>query len=78
LNSESNSSVEQERYLSAIVASTPLSTLRHSGAAWGLSDSSLSINSLLLAADEDILSPDISRRYYKYLKCGKLIFKIIL
>lgn len=61
-NSESNS-VEQERYLSAIVASTPLSTLRHSGAAWGLSDSSLSINSLLLAADEDILSPDISRRY---------------
>lgn len=62
LNSESNSSVEQERYLSAIVASTPLSTLRNSGAAWGLSDSSLSINSLLLAADEDILSPDISRR----------------
>lgn len=67
LNSESNSSVEQERYLSAIVASTPLSTLRNSGAAWGLSDSSLSINSLMLAADEDILSPDISRRYYKYL-----------
>lgn len=60
MNSESNSSVEQERYLSAIVASTPF--LRHSGAAWGLSDSSLSINSLLLAADEDILSPDISRR----------------
>lgn len=63
LNSESNSSVEQERYLSAIVASTPLSSLRHSGAAWGLSDSTLSINSLLMAADEDILSPDISRRY---------------
>lgn len=60
-NSESNS-LEQERYLSAIVASTPLSTLRHSSAAWGLSDSSLSINSLLLAADEDILSADISRR----------------
>jgi len=49
--------------LAAIVASTPLSTLRHSNAAWALSDSSLSINSLLLAADEDILSADISRRY---------------
>lgn len=63
MNSESNS-VEQERYLLAIVASTPLSSLRHSGAAWGLSDSSLSINSLLLAADDDIMSPDLSRRYY--------------
>lgn len=66
MNSESNSSVEQERYLLAIVASTPLSSLRHSGAAWGLSDSSLSINSLLLAADDDILSSDTSRRYYIY------------
>jgi len=74
MNSESNSSVEQERYLSAIVASTPLSTLRNSGAAWGLSDSSLSINSLLLAADEDILSPDISRRYYTYLNYPKSFF----
>lgn len=63
MNSDSNSSVEQERYLSAIVSLTPLSTLRHSGAAWGLSDSNLSINSLLLAADEDILSSDMSRRY---------------
>lgn len=60
-NSESNS-LEQERYLSSIVALTPLSNLRLSYAAWGLSDSSLSVNSLFMAADEDILSSDISRR----------------
>ncbi|XP_050441146.1 myotubularin-related protein 13 [Adelges cooleyi] len=61
LNSETSSSIEQERYLSAIVASTPLSNLRHSGATWGLSDSSLSLNSFLLGADEDMLSLDNPR-----------------
>lgn len=49
--SESTSSVELERYVAALVAATPIAVLRQ-GSAWGMSDSSLSIDSLLLAADE--------------------------
>ncbi|KAK7870000.1 hypothetical protein R5R35_011968 [Gryllus longicercus] len=47
----STSSVELERYVAALVAATPIAVLRQ-GSAWGMSDSSLSIDSLLLAADE--------------------------
>ncbi|XP_063236434.1 myotubularin-related protein 13 [Bacillus rossius redtenbacheri] len=63
--SDTTSSLEQERYLSVLVAATPLSVLRH-GSAWGMSDSSLSIDSLLLAAEEHAgvgaLTPEASRR----------------
>nr|CAD7573991.1 unnamed protein product [Timema californicum] len=61
--SETTSSLEQERYLSVLVAVTPLSVLRQ-GSAWGMSDSSLSIDSLLLAAEDhtSTLTPEVSRR----------------
>lgn len=59
--SETTSSIEQERYLSVLVAATPLPVLRQ-GSAWGMSDSSLSINSLLLAAEDNTLTPEASRR----------------
>ncbi|KAK9886900.1 hypothetical protein WA026_019158 [Henosepilachna vigintioctopunctata] len=60
--STETSSFEQDKYLSALVAATPVSSLRHSG--WGMSDSSLSINSLLLAADDNLglmLTPEVRR-----------------
>lgn len=62
-HSDSSSSVEQERYLNAIVNATPLSVLRQ-GSAWGMSDSSLSLNSLLMAAEDatNTLTPEASRR----------------
>ncbi|KAK3881737.1 hypothetical protein Pcinc_013820 [Petrolisthes cinctipes] len=47
--SEASYSLEQEKYLSAVVQLTPLSVLRD-GSSWRLTDSSLSINSLVLAA----------------------------
>lgn len=47
--SEASYSVEQEKFLSAVVQLTPLSALRD-GSSWRLTDSSLSINSLVLAA----------------------------
>lgn len=47
--SEVSYSVEQEKYLAAVVQSTPVSVLRD-GSSWRLTDSSLSINSLVLAA----------------------------
>lgn len=59
--SETTSTIEQERYLSVLVAATPLPVLRQ-GSAWGMSDSSLSINSLLLAAEDNTLTPEASRR----------------
>lgn len=46
------SSAEQEKYLGAVVQATPLSVLRQ-GSAWGMSESSLSIDSLLLTAEHD-------------------------
>lgn len=55
----------QERYLSSIVTATPLFALRQSSA-WGMSDSTLSIDSLLLAADDPLLTgtltPEVARR----------------
>ncbi|XP_026679573.1 uncharacterized protein LOC113467541 [Diaphorina citri] len=60
-NSETTSSMEQERYLSILVSLTPLAQLRQS-CGWGMSDSSLSINSLLLAAEDNTLTPENSRR----------------
>ena len=45
----------------ALVATTPLSVLRQ-GSAWGMSDSSLSIDSLLLAAEDRNATPEQSRR----------------
>jgi len=64
--SETTSSVEQERYLSVLVCATPLSALRQ-GSAWHMSDSTLSIDSLLLAAEDHVqgsgtLTPEVSRR----------------
>lgn len=66
-NSDTHSSEEQQRYISAIVTATPLCSLRNSSV-WGLSDSSLSINSLLLAAEDSILSPESLRRVNVYNK----------
>ncbi|RZF38820.1 hypothetical protein LSTR_LSTR000523 [Laodelphax striatellus] len=65
--SESTSSLEQEKYLSTLVAATPQSAMRGGGGGgggggWGMSDSSLSINSLLQAADDNPLTPETSRR----------------
>lgn len=55
----------QEKYLSALVAATPVFALRHSSA-WAMSDSSLSIDSLLLAAEDPriggTLTPEVARR----------------
>lgn len=45
----------------ALVSATPLSALRQ-GSAWGMSDSSLSIDSLLLAAEDRNATPEQSRR----------------
>ncbi|CAL4097667.1 unnamed protein product, partial [Meganyctiphanes norvegica] len=47
--SEASYQLEQEKYLGAIVGCTPVSVLRD-GSSWRLTDSSLSINSLVLAA----------------------------
>lgn len=64
--SVASSSVEQERYLSALVAATPLSLASSRGS--HLADSSLSIESLLLAAAaaEELggstLTPEVARR----------------
>ncbi|CAB0038244.1 unnamed protein product [Trichogramma brassicae] len=60
-SSETTSSLELEKYLGAFVASTPVSVLRQ-GSAWGMSDSSLSIDSLLLAAEDRNATPEQSRR----------------
>lgn len=60
-SSETTSSLEQEKYIMALVAATPLSALRQ-GSAWGMSDSSLSIDSLLLAAEDRNATPEQSRR----------------
>lgn len=64
--SETTSSVEQDRYLSVLVSATPVSVLRQSSA-WGMSDSTLSIDSLLLAAEDHAqqggtLTPEVARR----------------
>ncbi|XP_017780101.1 PREDICTED: myotubularin-related protein 13 isoform X2 [Nicrophorus vespilloides] len=63
---ETTSSLEQEKYLSALVTATPIFNQR---VGWGKSDSSLSIDSLLFATEEHLgggaggtLTPDVSRR----------------
>ncbi|KAJ8911049.1 hypothetical protein NQ315_004696 [Exocentrus adspersus] len=64
-STESTSSTEQEKYLSALVSATPLFSHRP-GSGWGMSDSSLSIDSLLLAAEDSLtcstLTPEVARR----------------
>lgn len=64
-STETTSSVEQEKYLSALVSATPAFSTRHSSA-WGMSDSTLSIDSLLLAAEDTriggTLTPEVVRR----------------
>ncbi|CAG5102004.1 Similar to sbf2: Myotubularin-related protein 13 (Xenopus laevis) [Cotesia congregata] len=61
-SSETTSTLEQEKYLMALVAATPAAVLRQ-GSAWGMSDSSLSIDSLLIAAeDRNNPTPEQSRR----------------
>lgn len=61
-STETTSSTEQEKYLSAMVSATPLYHHR----AWGMSDSSLSIDSLLQAAEDAsalaTLTPEVARR----------------
>ncbi|XP_076069162.1 SET domain binding factor isoform X2 [Oratosquilla oratoria] len=54
--SEASYSMEQEKYLSAIVQATPVSVLRE-GSSWALTDSSLSINSLVLTVGTGTLEP---------------------
>ena len=50
-SSDTSVALEQEKYMSAVVAATPLSVPRRPGTSWaGLSDSSLSIDSLVLQA----------------------------
>lgn len=64
-STETTSSFEQEKYLSALVSATPVFAAKHSSA-WGMSDSSLSIDSLLLAAEDPLvggtLTPEVVRR----------------
>ncbi|KAJ8934074.1 hypothetical protein NQ318_016033 [Aromia moschata] len=64
-STETTSSTEQEKYLSALVSATPIFSHRP-GSAWGMSDSSLSIDSLLLAAEDPLtcatLTPEVARR----------------
>ncbi|XP_018572477.1 myotubularin-related protein 13 isoform X2 [Anoplophora glabripennis] len=64
-STETTSSTEQEKYLSSIVSATPVFSHRP-GSGWGMSDSSLSIDSLLLAAEDPLacttLTPEVVRR----------------
>ena len=50
----SSHSVEHEKFLSAIVSATPLSSLMRHGSAWRLADSSLSLNSLAHTASTSL------------------------
>ena len=58
----SSHSVEHEKFLSAIVAATPLSALRQ-GAAWRLADSSLSLNSLAHTASQHLSSSSVGPQH---------------
>lgn len=62
-STETTSSTEQEKYLSAMVAATPVYSHR---SGWGMSDSSLSIDSLMVAAEDPsicaTLTPEVARR----------------
>ncbi|KAK9708693.1 uDENN domain [Popillia japonica] len=64
-STDTTSSCEQEKYISALVSSTPVFALRQGGG-WAMSDSSLSIDSLLLAAEDPLsvltLTPEMARR----------------
>ncbi|XP_037087660.1 myotubularin-related protein 13-like, partial [Pollicipes pollicipes] len=69
-SSDTSVALEQEKYMAAVVAATPLSVLRH-GSSWGMSDSSLSIDSLVLqaasaqpetAAGYPTLTPEMARK----------------
>lgn len=61
-STETTSSTEHEKYLSAMVAATPV----YANRGWGMSDSSLSIDSLLQAAEDSsalaTLTPEVARR----------------
>ncbi|KAJ8983459.1 hypothetical protein NQ317_013334 [Molorchus minor] len=58
-STETTSSTEQEKYLAALVAATPIFSHRPLSA-WGMSDSSLSIDSLLLAAEDPLICATLS------------------
>ncbi|CAG9860140.1 unnamed protein product [Phyllotreta striolata] len=62
-STETTSSTEQDKYLSALVNATPIYSHRTT---WGMSDSSLSIDSLLLAAEDPLacatMTPEVARR----------------
>ncbi|CAB3383072.1 Hypothetical predicted protein [Cloeon dipterum] len=47
------SNVEQEKFLNAIVQATPAAFLKQGSSAWGMTESSLSIDSLLITMDSD-------------------------
>ncbi|XP_044003006.1 myotubularin-related protein 13 isoform X2 [Aphidius gifuensis] len=60
---ETTSALELEKYIMSLVAATPLPVPRQSSVPGGMSDSSLSIDSLLLAAEErNNATPEQSRR----------------
>lgn len=68
-----SSSLEQERYLNAIITATPIAVLRE-GSSWAMSDSTLSITSLVLTVGNSAVSsggvsptnvldtPDVTRK----------------
>ncbi|XP_060530285.1 myotubularin-related protein 13 isoform X2 [Cylas formicarius] len=62
-STEMTSSSEQEKYLSALVAATPIFSQRPG---WDMSDSCLSIDSLLLATEDPLacatLTPEVARK----------------
>lgn len=55
-NDTVSSSLEHERYLNAIITATPVAVLRE-GSSWAMSDSTLSITSLVLTVGSSSISP---------------------
>ena len=54
-NDTVSSSLEQERYLNAIITATPVAVLRE-GSSWAMSDSTLSITSLVLTVGNSVMA----------------------
>ena len=60
---ETSHSQEQEKFLSAVVAATPVAMLRE-GSSCYLTDSSLSINSLVLVAAQPLSNIEVPPHYH--------------
>lgn len=58
-NDPVSSSLEQERYLNAIITATPVAVLRE-GSSWAMSDSTLSITSLVLTVGNSASGSGVS------------------